>query len=145
MGIPDIDAWEGEWTAFDEGCAFRNFFGKTLKEAFALFEQCALIYQEDLAYMREAPFKYYVRAYIYYLGSQRSRGDSDAANCFLGLIGIRLGDQPEWLGGSWAQIEPVLRKIADQQEEFYDADRTIYSDFGKRVEQLLDVRDAGGK
>ncbi len=138
MKIPDKDDWEAAWRGLDEGCAFRNFYEKSLKEALALFQQCAVVYQEDLVYMPESPFRYYVRAYIYYLASERSRSDSDAANCFLMLIETRFRDHPDWLDCSWSRIVPVLQKIAEQQEDFYDANQTIYGDFGKRVRRLLD-------
>lgn len=138
MKIPDKDDWEEAWTGLDEGSAFQNFYGKTLKEAVFLFEQCSLIYQEDLVYMPESPFKFYVRAYTHYLASERSRRDSDGANCFLALIKTRMGDHPDWLNGSWRQIEPVLRKIADQQEGFFDAKPSIYGDFREKVDRLFE-------
>jgi hypothetical protein len=141
MKIPDKGDWEEAWMGLDEASAFQNFYGKTLKEALQLFEDCALIYQEDLVYMPEHAFKYYVRAYIYYLASERSRGDSDAANCFIGLLNERLRDHPNWLSGSWCQIEPVLRKIADHQEDFFDAKRSIYGDFRKKVERVIEKQD----
>ena len=138
MKIPDKADWEEAWTGLDEASAFQNFYGKTLKEALRLFEDCALIYQEDLVYMPETAFKYYVRAYIHYLASERSRGDSDGANCFIGLMKTRLRDHPNWLSGSWRQIELVLRRIADHQEDFFDAKHSIYGDFRKKVESLIE-------
>ena len=140
MEIPSKDDWEEAWTGLDEACAFRNFSGKSLAEAHELFVQCALVYQEDLVWMPEKPFRYYVRAYIHYMASQRSKGDSDGANCFLGLIETRLRDHPEWIAGTWDQIESVLRRIADQQEEFYDASPSIYGDFSKKVDRIIDKR-----
>ena len=140
MEIPSKDDWEEAWTGLDEACAFRNFSGKSLTEARALFVQSAITYQEDLVWMPEKPFKYYVRAYIHYVSSQQSRGDSDAANCFLGLIETRLRDHPEWMDETWDRIDSVLRRIADQQEEFYDASPHMYGDFSKKVDRLIEKR-----
>lgn len=140
MEIPSKDDWEKAWAGSDEACAYRNFCGKSLVEAHELFVQCAIVYQEDLVYMPEKPFRYYVRAYIQYMRSEKSRGDSDAANCFLGLIETRLRDHPEWIEGSWSQIDPVLQRIGDQQEEFYDASQSIYGDFAKKVGRLIKKR-----
>ena len=140
MEIPSKDDWEEAWTGLDEACAFRNFSGKSLTEAHALFVQSAVTYQEDLVWMPEKPFKYYVRAYIHYVSSQQSRGDSDAANCFLGLIETRLRDHPEWMDETWDRIDSVLRRIADQQEEFYDASPHMYGDFSKKVDRLIGKR-----
>ena len=140
MEVPSKADWEETWKQLDGPSAFRHFFGKTLTEALKLFQHCALVYQEDLVYMSEKPFKYYVRAYVHYLASERSRGDADAANCFLGLVEIRLRDHPEWLDPSWGQIEPVLRKIAEKQVNFFDAEPSIYGDFSTKVDSLLNKR-----
>ena len=140
MEIPSRDDWENAWEGLDEGCAYRNFSGKSLAEAEELFVQCALTYQEDLVYMPERPFKYYVRAYIYYMGSKKSKSDSDAANYFLSLIETHLRDKPEWFDRTWGQIESVLQRVADQQEEYYDASKSIYGDFSKKVNRLIGKR-----
>ena len=140
MDVPSKDDWEEAWTGLDEACAFRNFFGKSLADAHRLFVQCALVYQEDLVYMPEKPFKYYVRAYIHYMRSEKSKGDSDAANCFLGLVETRLRDHPEWLEANWNQIDPILHRIANQQEDFYAASPSIYGDFAKKVVRLIEKR-----
>ena len=139
MKIPDKEDWEEAWTGLDAACAFKNFYRKELKDAIALFEQCALIYQEDLAYMPELPFKYYVRAYTHYLLSEQSRGDSDGGSCFLSLIKIKLRENPDWLDDSWAEIERVLRKLATEQT-FYDASPSIYGAFPRKVDKLLGTR-----
>jgi hypothetical protein len=140
MEVPSKDDWEEARTGLDQAHAFRNFFGKSLEDAHKLFVQCALSYQEDLVYMPEKPFRYYVRAYIHYMQSEKSRGDSDAANCFLGLVETRLRDHPEWLEANWNQIDPILNRIANQQEEFYDASPSIYGDFAKKVSRLIENR-----
>ena len=84
------------------------------------------------------------------MGSQKSKGDSDAANCFLGLIEASLRDNPEWIDRTWGQIELVLQRVADQQEEYYDASKSIYGDFSKKVNRLVGKRtkaqqDAAGQ
>ncbi|MFC0018333.1 hypothetical protein [Roseibacillus persicicus] len=72
MEIPTKTDWKESWLGLDEAAAFKNFYGKDLKEALQLFEQCAMSYQEDLIYMPEVPFKYYVRAYFRFLASEKS-------------------------------------------------------------------------
>ena len=140
MKIPDQDDWKRAQEGLDEGYAFRHFFGKSLEEAFRLFENHALMYQEDLSYMPEYPFKYYLRAYIYYLGCQRSQGDSDAASCFLHLIRSQVKNRYEWLEDSWDSIERVLFRLSSDQA-FFDASEKIYGDFGRKVDQILALRE----
>ena len=139
MKLPDKDEWEEAWTGLDEACAFKNFFGKTLQEALELFQTHALYYQEDLVYMPEKPFRYYFRAYTHYLWSDKSRGDSDGASCYLSLIRIRLDDHPDWLDSTWPDVERVLQKLATNQE-FYDASPGIYGSFSKKVDRVLAKR-----
>ncbi|MCB1231255.1 MAG: hypothetical protein KDN19_13355 [Verrucomicrobiae bacterium] len=142
MELPSKDDWEQAWTGLDEACAYRNFFGKSLAEAYELFAHCALTYQEDLVYMPEKPFRFYVRAFIHYMRSEKSKGDSDAANCFLGLVETRLADHSEWIADSWSQINRTLQRIADHQEDYYDASPVIYGNFRRKVNRLIEKRIA---
>lgn len=136
----DRDWWGGVPEGLDEKCAYDHFFGKSLAEAHELFVMNALYYEEDLLYMPEKPFVYYVRAFIFYLESEKSRGDSDAANCFLGLVDHYLEMDPLWLKSSWGKIRPLLDKIAIEQVAFYDACPDIYGDFQRKVERMLAKR-----
>ena len=137
MKIPSDTEWGDLPKVMDLGCAYRHFFGKTLEEAYQMFADNALTYQEDLDYMPKLPFQYYVRAYIHYILSERTSGDSDAANCFIGLIETHLRDNPTWIAETWESVRRALTKISVQQEEFYDACPSIYGDFNIRIEKLL--------
>lgn len=139
MEIPSRDDWGEAWRGLDEASAFANFHGKSLREALLLFEEFALGYQEDLHYMPEMPFKYYLRAYVHYLWSDKSRNDSSGAGCFVGLIRSQLRKQPGWLNESWPRIERVLRKIAENPE-FYGTDTHNYRNLSKQIQCLLDHR-----
>ena len=68
----------------DERKACKHFLGKTVDEAVRLFEENALFYQEDLMFMGPVAFQYYVPAFVRYIDS--AVGDSDAVNCFVGLL-----------------------------------------------------------
>lgn len=136
MEIPTKEDWEEAWLGLDEAYAFKNFFGKSLKEAMVLFEQCALNYQEDLSYMPENPFKYYIRAFNHYLSNDRSRGDSDGASSYISLIDSSLRDHSHWLYDSWSTVESVLLRIASEQV-FFEASPEIYGSFERRVERVF--------
>ncbi len=131
MQVPD----EADWTTdlsemgLDEKYAFDHFHGKTMAEAIRLFEENSLHYQEDLHYLPPRIFAYYLKAFISYLLSDASKADSDGANCFISLIDLKAEHEPEILGSSWPEIEPVLDRLVRRQDDFFEADRAIYGDF----------------
>ncbi|WP_139215530.1 hypothetical protein [Lysobacter sp. cf310] len=51
----------------DERVAYEHFFGKSLEEGVALFRELDHVYIEDLAWMGDVAFDFYVDAYIAYL------------------------------------------------------------------------------
>ena len=76
--------------SLDERCACEHFLGKTIEQAETLFRDNAPRYQEDLMWMGPVAFRYYLAAYIRYIQSDEASGDSDAVNCFHGLIEWRV-------------------------------------------------------
>ena len=133
MTIPSKVQWPAGGP--DEAYAFRNFFGKSQEEATLLFKQCAIVFQEDLTYMPEIPFKFYFPSYVSYLLSDDSEGDSDGASCFLSVVRYTLNYSPHWLDELWSDVEKVLTKI-EAGQEFYSASEEIYGSFPERVVDL---------
>lgn len=72
--------------------AYRQFFGKSHEEALEMFRADSLSRQEDLMEMPLPCFKFYVRAYIEYLNSDDSIGDTDGSICFFSLVRLRLNE-----------------------------------------------------
>ena len=135
--VPSELDWrpKGETLVMDEACAYRNFAGKSFDEAVALFEQCALAYQEDLVYMPPACFKFYMQAYVSYLDSDAARGDSDGASCFFDVIKLRKKD---------VQADEDLRTLLVQmlnqiskRQTWFDADEGIYGSFAERATSVI--------
>jgi len=135
MNIPTETDWGGAKLHGDEGYAFRHFAGKSLSEAQKLFEKDALTYQEDLTWMPMKPFKFYLRAFMDYLDSEESEGDSDGASCFISLISQKLGTESDYLTELWPRIEESLEAIKSKQD-WYQADEDIYGDFTRRVAKV---------
>jgi hypothetical protein len=54
------------YDSLDERSACRNFLGKTLDQAEALFRESSLYYQEGLMWMGPVAFRYYIQAAINY-------------------------------------------------------------------------------
>lgn len=151
LPIPSDEDWRSEIRVFDEAglpvwdldqqWAFKHFGGKSHAEAFALFCRNAFHYQEAVFWMPERCFGYYALVYVHYLDSELSKGDSDGANAFFGLVEfrhvlIRRG-RPEVR----QEIIRTLHRLAGLQD-WYDADPEIYGDFTLLSQNCLALLDA---
>ncbi|MFO1523571.1 MAG: hypothetical protein U1G05_16370, partial [Kiritimatiellia bacterium] len=131
--IPTEADWMGHPLARDEAYGHEHFFGKTLPEARALFVENALRYQEDIMFMPTPCFYFYAHAYIDYLMSEESRGDSDGASCFFGIAEIRASEiscAPDELQ---TRIRDLIRHLGEHQD-WYDAEPEVYGSFRARAE-----------
>ncbi len=126
---PDLINLDAAW-------AYKNFRGKTFDEAVRLFEDNALHYQEDLSYMPGRVFGFYLRAFIAYLISDAARDDADAASCFFSLIRFKAEHDRAKIVPLWAEIEPVLRVLAEHQDDF-GAEWKIYGSFRTRFHEIV--------
>ena len=110
----------------DEKTAREQFFGKTLEEAEGLFRKNALHYQEALSWMGARGFQFYVRAFINYMKSEASSGDSDAVNSFVGLVGFRL-EEPAVVAPIAGELRDVCVQVLEQWGR-YEVDEALYGD-----------------
>ncbi len=92
--------------SLDERWAVGNFLGKTLEQAEELFRESAMTYQEDLQHMGPVAFRFYVPAFVSYLRSAASSGDSYAVVAFASLVRNRWESEPE-------ELKPVRELLAD--------------------------------
>jgi len=134
--IPTDSEWRSVPWCLDIPYAYDHFFGKTIAEAQQLLEENALYYQEDLMFMPTPCLGYYITAYLQYLMSDRSKGDSDGASCFFGLVEIRHSDINTFTPETVAQTKTVLQKLGTHQE-WYDADQVIYGDFATKAQRTI--------
>ncbi len=133
--IPTQADWESEVWDHDIRHAYQQFGGKSFEEAVELFEENAMFYQEDVCYMPRACFPFYARAFIAYLFSEASEGDSDSASSFFGLVTLR-ADDIILAGPLYPAVAKTLKHIAAGQD-WYDSEREIYGDFADRAEEAL--------
>jgi hypothetical protein len=136
MNIPTEADWRSEPWCLDIPIAYEHFFGKSLDEAFALFVDNALYYEEDVMFMPTACFRFYINAYMSYILSHSSSGDSDGASCFFGLVECRIKDILSSDSALTARISEVLTRLRDNQA-LYDADEAIYGSFSKKADACL--------
>lgn len=124
------------YDSLDERMACEHFLGKDLAQAEAMFRENPLCYQEDLMWMGPVAFRYYLPAFVCYLRSEYSRGDSDAINCFHGVIRF-------WLDHYRAEVVPIFDLLA-QACHFVLSDydkfevTNAYGDLREQFERLLD-------
>ena len=145
LPIPTQEDWLGHkrpvdgdpfYQNFDLKTAYRNFYGKTHAEAFALFVDNAIHYQEDVFWMPERCIGFYLLAYVHYMDSELSHGDSDGANCFFGLVEFRSVDIRNGHPEVREAVIRTLRRVG-QAQEWYGADPENYGSFAARSEACL--------
>jgi hypothetical protein len=136
MNVPTEDDWRSEEWGLDTACAYKHFHGKTVDEAVHLFEENALVYYEDVMYMPSRVFGYYLQAYIIYLMSDAARGDSDGASCFISLVNFKSEHDRYNIIPLWPEIEPVLKKLTEHQNDF-DAEWLPYGSFRSRINEII--------
>ena len=142
--VPSETDWRSEPWDLDIPYAYEHFAGKSFEEAVKLFEENSLCYQEDIMFMPRACFPFYARAYMAYLRSGASNGDSDGASCFFGLAEVRVEDIRSDLS-LLADFTHCLDHLAKRQD-FYEADVDIYGSFAdqaKRAKRKLTISPAG--
>src|SRR2546428_13412025 len=79
--------------SLDERTACEHFLNKTLLEAEALFRENSSYYQEDLMWMGQKAFNFYLQSVINYLNSVDSAGDDHLINCLYEILLFRSNDK----------------------------------------------------
>jgi hypothetical protein len=134
--IPTELDWRSEPWDLEIPHAYKHFFGKSKAEAERLFVDCALVYQEDLMWMPSVCLRYYIHAYIDYLLSNESKGDSDGASCFFGFVKSRHKDILTFGEHTQSRTKAVLERLATSQH-WFEASVEIYGDFNDRADEAL--------
>jgi len=136
--IPSNDDWEGYQGDLDAEWAYKIFAGKSNDQVQADFERTVLERAEELWYMPDRPFRYYIFGFKQYLErtSFPNFDSSDAASSFLRLIET-LEEKPERIRPVIGDLMPCVRFVANNQA-LYEADEDIYGSF----KELLDSIEA---
>ena len=135
MDVPTEADWRSEPWGLETPSAYQNFFDKTLAEAIELLESDAILYAEDIDYMPLPCFLFYIHAYMDYLLSDKSQGDSVGASGFYGFISSRRKDlqSDEHL---LEKTKLVLEHLKNHQD-WYDADPDNFGDFAEKTRRGL--------
>lgn len=123
----------------DENCAVKNFLGKSLEEAGALFMENALYYTGDLMWMGEKAFAFYLPALRTYLESPESCEDSDVVNSMLSIVEHRLEWEPSSLVLGRESVLWTLYYFRDHYERFSphpEIDRNLPTKLNALIERV---------
>ena len=127
--VPDSAAWEGYKDDLDVRSAHDKLFGRNLDEVQRYFGGVQSISRADeLLFMPRRAFQYYVLAFAQFVLSEQAKDDPDSASPFLRLLVAREERDPGSVRAIYADLEPVVAKVASQQA-YYDATREIYGNF----------------
>ena len=140
MTTPSKFSWGAiEKDNLDAECAFKQFAGKSLKEAERMFRDNAIYYQEDLLAMPSIAFNFYAPVYADYVLSDNSKGDSDGASCYLNMVNELLEANRALAIEMTERILIDAAKNVSMRQAFYDADIDIYGDFSEQYEQIIEL------
>jgi|ERR1700722_734739 len=143
MTVPTEAEWGNYQADLDQASAHKLFAGRTNQEMLPHFRSNVIERTDELWWMPEVPFRYYVLGFRDFLmaGEFRQLEAPDAANCFLGLVQEKLEKEPAYILPIMDQLLPAVRHIATNQSSF-EASESIYGNFLKkaaRIEELYET------
>ena len=97
--------------------AYKRFHRNTLEEAVRVFGDNDLSDLEDLLCMPSRVFGFYFRAYLKYLTTTGAINDSDDVTRLISLIQFKAENKRDDLRPLWGEVEPILKKIVEQQSD----------------------------
>jgi hypothetical protein len=144
LHIPSEKDWRSYPWDFDTESAYKTFHGKSLAEARAVFKSNAFYYLEELTHMPSRCFQYYLNAYLDYILSDESRGESGGASSLFYTVEARIQEFADYEELRQRTCES-LTQIALRQEEWYDASEDIYGSFAEKASILIQRMNALSK
>jgi hypothetical protein len=134
--IPCEADWGASTDDLDENYARKVFFGCSYEHARELFAEKPIERCEDLRFMPEKAFSFYIEALADYLHELQSASidDADAASCFVNVVDIRRSAL------SSGRVRQALLRLKEDQN-FYRAPVEIYGDLSLRIGHLFDAKE----
>ena len=138
--IPAEADWGNYQADLDTKWAHKQFIGRSNEEMQPYIRGAPLGAAEDLRFMPELPFRYYILGYRDYVmaGDFKPYDAPGAASCFINLVLRKLEDQPRYIVPVMPELLPALTHVAWNQTSF-QADEHTYGSFMemlKRIEAL---------
>lgn len=133
----------GDYTSdLDQKWAHDRFCGRSNEEMQPYIHSAPLGAAEDLHFMPEVPFRYYVIAFRDYVmsGQFRDFDAPDAASCFIRLVLQKLELQPRYIVPIMPDLLPAVEYVAHNQAVFY-AKENIYGSFLEMLNRIYALYD----
>jgi hypothetical protein len=129
-----------EWVGYKDDVTARNahafWFGKSLDDMQPYFGGGQAIQRgQELLYMPQPAFQFYILAFAQYVMSGPAIGDSDAASSFLGFLTAREKRDPGSVSRIYDRLQPTIEFVAESQARF-SAEHDIYGDFREKAAAL---------
>ena len=135
--VPTEKDWGNYQADLDQNHAHGLFAGRTNKEMQRFFLHNPIEMTDELRWMPEVPFQYYMLGFRdFVMGGNFRNYASDSASCFLGLVLEKLENHPRQIVPIMAELLPAIEYVAQHQSAF-DAKESIYGNF---LEKLASIR-----
>jgi hypothetical protein len=142
LSIPTEADWGDYRSDFDQEWAHGKFAGKSNDEMQQYFREIPIEAAEDLRFMPEIPFRYYILGFRDRVMSGGFEPyDSDAASCFLHLVVEKLKSQPRHIVPIMPELLSAVEYVAHNQAAF-DAEESIYGSFPETLKQIQALYNA---
>ncbi len=137
LNVPTEDDWGDYESDLDQNHAHSVFARRTNEEMQQFFRQNPIGLTEDLRWMPELPFRYYILGFrdVVIANQFNSCDASDAASCFLGLILEKLEKNPRTIVPIMPELLASVEYVA-QNQKLFDADEHIYGNFLEKLSRI---------
>jgi hypothetical protein len=128
--VPTELDWGEYGLDLDQNHAHSVFAGRSNEEMQSCFRQNTIGLTDDLRWMPEVPFRYYIIGFRdFVLAKDFDFLDgSDAANCFLGLVLEKLERNPRLIVPVMSKLLPAVEYVA-QNQSLFQAEESNYGKF----------------
>ncbi len=135
--IPTEADWGDYRSDLDQEWAHRTFAGKSNAEMQRYFRENPIEAAEDVRFMPEIPFRYYMLGLrdCVMSGEFEPCHDSGAASCFLHLVAEKLIAQPRYIVPIMPELLSAVEYVAHNQAAF-NAEESIYGSFPESLKQI---------
>lgn len=138
---PDKVPTEADWGDYradlDAKSAHDQFVGRTNERMQCYIRGAPLAAAEDLHFMPEVPFRYYLLGYRDYVmaGNFLKYDAPNAASAFIGLVLHKLEKQPRYIVPVMPELLSAVEHVARNQAAF-GADESIYGNFMEMLKRI---------
>jgi hypothetical protein len=125
----------GDLACLDVDHAWKQFGGKTMDEAAALFASNPFFYQEDLLYMGISAFHFYFSVVLRYLTSDEARCDDHTVSAIATVLEKRLEYELSGMLPSFPEIRCVCDYVVSNYPKF-EVDEDIWGNVKNRYSAI---------